>query len=59
MNSLFLATQKELENDIQETNLALKAQASSLAALSKTRALKRTKGEPAKLSGRTNNGDTQ
>lgn len=61
MNSLFSATQKELENDLHQTNLALKTQAAQLATIAPNSALKRTKRtkdgvhkqtkEPAKLGG--------
>jgi MerR family transcriptional regulator, heat shock protein HspR len=56
MNSLFSATQKELENDIHATNQALKAQAGQLAGMSRKRA---KRSEPAKLSGGTKDDDTQ
>ncbi len=45
MNSLFAATQKELENNILETNQALKTQAEKLATISR----KRTKKPEAKV----------
>ena len=40
MNALFQATQKELEQDIRQTNQALKAQAETLATMSKKRTTK-------------------
>jgi MerR family transcriptional regulator/heat shock protein HspR len=62
MNSLFTATQKEFENDIHETKQALKTQAEQLTTIAHKRtrnsAPKRT-SEPAKLSGRTKDDDTQ
>ncbi|MBY0110188.1 MAG: MerR family transcriptional regulator [Candidatus Babeliaceae bacterium] len=54
MNSLFSATQKDFENDMQETNQALKVQAAQLATIAR----KRTKREPAKLAGGAKN-DTE
>ena len=58
MNSLFTATQKELENDLLETNHTLKNQAEKLASIAGKRT-KRSGGKVAQLSGGTHHDDAQ